>query len=164
MILVTVGTQKFEFNRLLEEIDRLVENGVIQDEIFAQTGVCSYQPKHYAYRTFIPKDVMQEKILAADIVITHAGTGMIMNALRLGKKVIAVPRRAKYHEHVDDHQLEIVGALGSAGTIEGIEDVSELGEAYQRALTKTYKPYVSSRKEVVAQIDRWIAELRAGRK
>ena len=30
MILVTVGSQKFQFNRLLKEIDRLIETGIIK--------------------------------------------------------------------------------------------------------------------------------------
>ena len=28
MIFVTVGSQKFQFNRLLEEVDRLIENEI----------------------------------------------------------------------------------------------------------------------------------------
>lgn len=161
MIFVTVGTQKFEFNRLIEKVDELIETGVIQDEVFGQIGVCSYKPKHYEYKTFIPKDIMQDKLSNADIIITHAGTGIIMTGLRLGKKVIAVPRKAEYGEHVDDHQIEIVRQLSGDGIIEGVSDVSELGEAYKNALTKTYKPYVSTRKFVIEQIDQWIQELRA---
>ena len=38
MIFVTVGSQKFQFDRLLQKLDQLVEEGVIQDEIVAHTG------------------------------------------------------------------------------------------------------------------------------
>ena len=38
MIFVTVGTHEQPFNRLIEEVDRLVETGVITDEVFIQTG------------------------------------------------------------------------------------------------------------------------------
>ena len=44
----------------------------------------------------------------ANIVITHGGTGAIIGAVKKGKKVIAVPRLAKYGEHVDDHQLQLI--------------------------------------------------------
>lgn len=37
MIFITLGSQKFQFNRLLKAVDDLIENGIIQDEVFAQT-------------------------------------------------------------------------------------------------------------------------------
>ena len=48
MIFITLGSQKFQFNRLLKEIDRLIETGVIKDEVFAQIGYSDYQPKHFS--------------------------------------------------------------------------------------------------------------------
>ena len=45
MILVTVGSQKFQFNRLLQEIDKLIEEGIIKEKVFAQIGVSDYIPK-----------------------------------------------------------------------------------------------------------------------
>lgn len=44
MIFVTVGSQKFQFNRLLQKLDELKEQGIITEEIFAQTGVSDYKP------------------------------------------------------------------------------------------------------------------------
>ena len=49
MIFVTTGSQKFQFNRLLQKIDRLIEEGVIQEEVFAQVGESDYRPAHYEY-------------------------------------------------------------------------------------------------------------------
>ena len=34
MIFVTVGSQKFQFNRLLKEVDELIETGKIKDDVF----------------------------------------------------------------------------------------------------------------------------------
>jgi UDP-N-acetylglucosamine transferase subunit ALG13 len=158
LIFVAVGTQKFEFNRLIEKVDELVESGDIEEEVFAQIGVCSYRPKHYEYKTFMPKDIMMGWMEKADIVITHAGTGMIMEALDMGKKVIAVPRKAEYGEHVDDHQFEIVRALSSKNIIEPAYDTDELAEAIRRVKVTEYKKYKSTRKQVVDQLDAWIRE------
>lgn len=36
MIYVAVGTQKFQFNRLLRNVDDLIESGVISEPVFAQ--------------------------------------------------------------------------------------------------------------------------------
>ena len=52
MIFVTTGSQKFQFNRLLQKIDLLIEEGMIREEVFAQIGVSDYQPKHYEYCRF----------------------------------------------------------------------------------------------------------------
>ncbi len=38
MIFVTLGSQKFQFDRLLQKLDELVERGVITEEITAQIG------------------------------------------------------------------------------------------------------------------------------
>lgn len=42
MIFVTLGSQKFQFNRLLQAVDKLQTD----DEIFAQIGYSDYKPKH----------------------------------------------------------------------------------------------------------------------
>ena len=39
MIFITLGSQKFQFNRLLKAIDKLVEQGKIKEEVFAQIGI-----------------------------------------------------------------------------------------------------------------------------
>ena len=36
MIFITLGSQKFQFNRLLKKVDDLIESGVIKEEVFAQ--------------------------------------------------------------------------------------------------------------------------------
>ena len=36
MIFVTVGSQQFQFDRLLQEIDRLISDGTIEEEVLAQ--------------------------------------------------------------------------------------------------------------------------------
>ena len=50
MILITVGSQKFQFNRLLSKIDELIEKKVITDKVFAQIGVSDYKPKNYEFQ------------------------------------------------------------------------------------------------------------------
>ena len=108
MIFVTLGSQKFPFDRLLQELDRLIEAGVITEPVFAQTGYSTYEPKHFAFEAFLDRDSFGAKMQEADTVITHAGTGAIIGAVKAGKKVIAVPRLSRYGEHVDDHQTQII--------------------------------------------------------
>ena len=108
MIFVTLGSQKFQFNRLLIEIDRLVEEGKITEEVFAQTGYSDYEPKNYEYKNFLDRDEFSDIMGKCDKVITHGGTGAIIGAVKKEKKVIAVSRLSKFGEHVDDHQLQII--------------------------------------------------------
>ena len=42
MIFITLGSQKFQFNRLLKAVDDLVESKIINEEIFAQIGYSDY--------------------------------------------------------------------------------------------------------------------------
>jgi UDP-N-acetylglucosamine transferase subunit ALG13 len=53
----------------------------------------------------------------ATIVITHAGVATIVDAVRAGHRPIVIPRRQHFHEHVDDHQLQIVSALAGLGVV-----------------------------------------------
>ena len=47
MIFITLGSQKFQFDRLLKEVDRLIADGVIQEKVFAQIGASEYLPQNY---------------------------------------------------------------------------------------------------------------------
>ena len=156
MIFVTLGSQKFQFNRLLKELDRLVESGVISDEIFAQTGYSDYVPQHYSYKNFLNRDEFAEYTKKCDIFITHGGTGAIIGAVKKGKKVIAVPRLAKYGEHVDDHQLQLIRQFDEMKLIEACNDTEHLGESYRTALNTTYEVYESNTQTILDDIEAYI--------
>ena len=89
-------------------------------------------------------------------MVTHGGTGAIIGAVKDGKKVIAVPRRARYGEHVDDHQAEIVRQFGEMGLIEPCMDPADLSAAYARALSRDYLPYKSNTARFCADLCEYI--------
>ena len=96
LIFVTVGTQKFQFNRLLLEIDQLIEKKVLKSEtVYAQIGYSTYVPKHYPYKQFLNKDEFMAIMDKSNIIITHGGTGSIINAVKQEKIVIGVPRKKR---------------------------------------------------------------------
>ena len=131
-IFITLGSQKFQFNRLLIAVDKLCEKKVISGEdVFAQTGYSDYVPRNYSYNNFLDRDEFSVEMGKADIVITHGGTGAIIGAVKKGKKVIAVPRRAKYGEHVDDHQLQLIKQFDDLNLICPCRDTDELAEAIE---------------------------------
>ena len=159
MIFVTLGSQKFQFDRLLQTIDQLLEQKIITDEVLAQTGYSTYTPRHFQAIAFMDRDTFAENMSKASFVITHAGTGAIIGAVKNGKKVIAVPRLAKYGEHVDDHQLQIVEQFTELGLIEPCLDTRELATAYETACNKTYLPYVSNTQTMIASISEYLESI-----
>ena len=152
MIFVTLGSQKFQFNRLLKQIDDLIDQGVIKEEVLAQKGYSDYQTRNYKSIDFMNRDEFATYMGQADFVITHAGTGAIIGAVKQGKKVIAVPRQKDFGEHVDDHQFQIVEQFEELGIIEPCYKVEDLQKAYEVALNKAYKKYVSNTETIVNDI------------
>ena len=159
MIFVTLGSQKFQFNRLLKELDLLLENGSITEEIFAQTGYSDYEPKHFPFQHFISKDEYDSYIEKADIVLTHGGTGAIIGSVKKGKKVVAVPRLKIYGEHVDDHQTQIVGLFEESDLIVGCVECQFLDRALKEVREKEFPPYVSNTQRIIDHIDEYIKSL-----
>lgn len=158
MIFVTLGSQKFQFNRLLAAVDKLIVKNVINDEVFAQTGCSDYRPENYKYKQFLDRNEFEEWENKCDIMITHGGTGAIIGAVKKGKKVIAVPRLAKYGEHVDDHQLQLLKQFEDMDIIESCYDLNKLEEAVEVARKKEYKQYVSNTKKIIDSIESYISE------
>lgn len=156
MIFVTLGSQKFQFNRLLKAIDVLIEEGKITEEVFAQIGYSDYIPKHYSYERFLDREEFAGIQSKCDIVITHAGTGAIVGALKKGKKVIAVPRLAKYGEHIDDHQLQIVEQFVNQNLIYGLNNCADLEKGLNYVKDNEFGFYQSNTKAIIDSIVNFI--------
>lgn len=156
MIFVTLGSQKFQFNRLLIEIDRLVEEGKITEEVFAQTGYSNYKPKNYEYKNFLDRDEFSNRMDECNIVITHGGTGAIINAIKKDKRVIAIARLEKFNEHVDDHQLQIVDEFTKMGFITSVNNINELHREIVNIDFIELKKYISNTQRIVEKIQKFL--------
>lgn len=156
MIFVTVGSQKFQFNRLLKEIDELIENGKITEDVFGQIGVSDYKPKNYKYKDFMAQEEFNNYLDKADIIITHAGTGVIINAIKRNKKVIGIPRLAKYGEHVDDHQIQLIDEFCKSGFIETCNEDEKLEKKLEFIKNVKFKKYTSNTDSIIEDIKKYI--------
>lgn len=153
MIFVTLGSQKFQFNRLLKKIDELLEQGVIKDIVFAQIGASDYIPRNYQYVDFLSSDefaCMQNKM---DLLITHGGTGAIIGAVKKGKRVIAIPRLAMYGEHVDDHQIQLLKQFDGMGIIKACYELDYLEDLYNEIQNIQPVTYKSNTDKIINSID-----------
>ena len=130
MIFVTVGTHEQPFNRLLEEIDKLVENKVISEEIVCQSGYSTYSPKHFTCQKFFDYKQMNDLFTKARLIICHGGPSSFIAPLSIGKVPIVVPRQKQFGEHINGHQLTFCKELYNRGyNIIVIEDIANLDGA-----------------------------------
>lgn len=163
MIFVTVGTHEQQFNRLLREIDRLVEIGVIKEEVFIQTGFCTYEPKHCKWGKLISYKEMEKKVKEARIIITHGGPASFIAPLQIGKTPIVVPRQFEFDEHVNDHQFEFVKQVSNRmGNIIPVFDIKELEDKilnYEKIVKKMNRKNTSSNNEFCCNFEKIVNEL-----
>jgi UDP-N-acetylglucosamine transferase subunit ALG13 len=162
MIYVTVGTQKFQFNRLLKAIDELVASSVIHEDVFMQTGYSTYIPEHCAYEAFLSKAESQKYMKECSLLIVHGGVATIMEGIKNRKPIIAMPRNAKLGEHVDDHQMQIVESLSAQNLILKCDDIRKLGTLIEEAGNHEFNEYVSKRATVISTIREYICGLSIG--
>lgn len=125
MIFATVGTHEQPFDRLLQELDRLVEGGTITEPVLIQASHCTYAPRHCTVEALLPYDQMEHSFATARIAITAAGPATIMQALKHGKVPIVVPRQSTFGEHVDDHQVRFARRMADRVLV--VEDIADLG-------------------------------------
>ena len=151
-----LGTQNNSFYRLLEEIDRLIEIGKINDEVIVQAGYTKYESQNMKIIDFVSSEEIEKLEQKANCIITHGGVGSIIGSIEKGKKVIAVPRLKQYGEHVNDHQLDIVESFDKLGYIIGITDVSQLEEALQRVKVFEPKKYIQNTGNIIKIVENFI--------
>ncbi len=156
MIFITLGSQQLQFNRLLKAVDQQVAEGKIKDKVFAQIGYSNYIPQNYEYKAFLDREEFMEMQKKSDLIITHGGTGAIVGALKKDKKVIAVARLAKYGEHVDDHQLQLIKEFRNSNLICECKNCDKLYEYIEIARKTEYNKYESNTERIINDIDDFI--------
>ncbi len=160
MILVLLGTQNNSFHRLLEEIDNLIEKKVINEKVIVQAGYTKYESKNMKIFSLIPQNELNNYQKEANLIITHGGVGSIISSLKIGKKVIAIPRLHEYGEHVNDHQKQIVESFDKKGYIIGINDVSQLENAIKKVANFIPKKYEANNKKMLSIIEQFIDNIK----
>ncbi len=122
---LTIGTQA-PFDRLIKAIDRWLEDNSIKVDCYAQTGNGDYEPKNMRSVAFCSEQEFNEYFSSADIVISHAGMGTIISCLSKNMPLLTLPRRLKYKEHRNDHQLATTRAFAELGYIYPIFSEADL--------------------------------------
>jgi beta-1,4-N-acetylglucosaminyltransferase len=138
MIFLTVGTQ-FPFDRLVKAVDEAIDQGLIEEDVWAQIGQSLYKPHNFVKTVdFLEKNIFDQWMQNASKVISHAGIGSITPALGDGKPLLVMPRLRKYGEVVNNHQVEIIRKFEESGYLLAAYDVTELPGKIEAL--KSFKP------------------------
>lgn len=141
MILVIVGTNFFSFDRLIKEVDLNISTN---HSVTIQIGISNYTPKNANYFNYKDKKSIINLIKESDLIITHGGFGTMMDAIKLGKKIIAVPRKLEFEECLDN-QEELVRYFDDKNYVLGCYEIDKLNDLVNRCLNgeiifSKYKP------------------------
>ena len=75
MILVLLGTQNNPFNRLLEKIEKCIEDGIVKQRVVVQAGFTKFKSDKMNIFDLKPKEVIDNLVDEAEFIITHGGVG-----------------------------------------------------------------------------------------
>lgn len=125
-LFVTVGTiRPYRFDAM---IDAVLSTGLADDRTVWQLGTTVRDGLPGTAVPEMSRDDFEQCARAADVVVTHAGIGSLLDLLDMGIYPVVVPRRAKRAEHVDDHQLQIASLVKHRG-ISLVTEVESLNKS-----------------------------------
>ena len=123
MIFATCGSSHFAFERMMIALAALPA-----EDLHVQHGPAEPPPCASA-NPFLAFGELVAQIELADVVVSHAGVGSVLCAIRAGHTPIIFPRLRRYSEVVDDHQAEFAAALTRRGTALVARTAEELADA-----------------------------------
>lgn len=122
-LFVTLGTiAPYRFDAL---VDGVLATGLADENTTWQLGSSLRSDLPGRVHAGLGYREMQRAIADADLVVTHAGVGTVLDVLDGGKLPVVVPRRSSRGEHVDDHQTDLARHLSEAG-LSATLDASQL--------------------------------------
>jgi len=130
---VTVGSWHKGFDRLIEAVDGLKDQGIIAEDVIAQVGPGRYQARQMQAMHYCSPDVFKRLVTEARVIIAHAGMGTIAEAISQRKPIIVVPRKGSLGEHFDDHQFATARELEAEGKVLVAYETAELPARLQQA-------------------------------
>jgi UDP-N-acetylglucosamine transferase subunit ALG13 len=151
LVFVTVGTDHHPFDRLVAWTDAWMASGRAGTAAcLIQTGT-SKPPMQAEGRDYLRYDEMVDAMTRAVAVVCHGGPATIMDARRVGKVPIVIPRAHRLGEHVDDHQQHFAARMAEAGQIHLARSEEELHALLDRALADPAGFAVTEQDDAVAE-------------
>jgi UDP-N-acetylglucosamine transferase subunit ALG13 len=124
-ILVSVGTFVRGFDELVAAADAAAASLSLRG--LAQIGHSSVVPKHLDSVRFLPEPTLRDPLRRAGVVVCHGGMGILGEAMRAGRPIVAVPRRgATTLGHPANDQAGFLERLAGRYPIRVCTDLREL--------------------------------------
>lgn len=156
-IFVMFGTQDKRFDRLLNAI--LASKFIKDNDVYVQLGYTKGEYEGIHCQEYYSEEELMHQIDIADLIITHAGVGAIVSALKLKKRVIVVPRLGEFKEQNNDHQVQIMERFDKQGYIIPCTDLTKLDETVNNAYNFEPKDYVTEKQGIIDEITNFINNL-----
>jgi UDP-N-acetylglucosamine transferase subunit ALG13 len=155
VIFVTLGTQAFQFDRIL----RALAERAGGEELVVQGGASTFRPPGATWFEYIEHDELVAYVRQARVVVAHAGVGSIMTAVAEGKRPVVVPRLGAHGEAVDDHQVDFARRLARAGLVTLVEDLDELDPALAAGTIPPDAPAAAAGRSLAVDVRDYLAEV-----
>lgn len=142
-IFVTVGTTRFD--KLVSSVTSKIALEWMEAQGFSSLTIqygrgtkpdttqhsSSIEIQSYDFRPSLKAD-MEE----ADLILSHAGAGTVMEVLRMHKKMVVVINT----DLMDNHQTELAGAMADRGHLHVVESPEILDEKQTWAAFEDFSP------------------------
>ena len=134
MIFVTVGTA--HFNPLIEEMDRLVDSGAIEEPVVAQIGRGSYIPRNFRYFRYMRS--LKPAYDRAHVIISTGGAGTIMECVKRGLRLVVVENTTL----MEGHQSQLIQEMSRRGHLVWCKNLESLNLSLNEAITRDFSPFI----------------------
>lgn len=126
-IFVTVGTNHYNFSRMLDLVDECLSIMPMSYELTLQYGFSKVTRdyKNCIIEKMLSRESAENAYANADLVFSHCGIGSIYNSLHYNRPTVIIPRLAKFEEFSDDHQLQIAREISKNTLVFMVEEVLE---------------------------------------
>ncbi len=156
MIYVTVGSRPFP--RLTRKMDEIAPR--LSEEVVMQTGEDDYKPQNAAFFAFCKSEIQHEYIEKADIVVSHASGGIMLDIAMHKKRAVFVPRQKKYGEAINDNQIDFAERLEKSGKkVKIVYDVGEIESILTGNSEEIPIPQVAAGSKLIEKLRQTIIEL-----
>lgn len=152
MIFVTLGTQDKPFARLIKAVEKQVELGNISEDVVVQSGCTKYKSDKIKIINYMSIDEFNNYLKNANLIITHAGVGTIIQALKLRKTIIAAARKQEFGEHVSNHQQQLLDNFAKSNFILPLNNFDELDKVIEEAHHFVPNEFIENNKNFISKL------------